>query len=115
MHFPNIYLNQISVGLLNFTQSYMFKKDLQIQCKSSSLLLQIFSNFECHDIEMFGQTRFKLENLCARKYIKQDESVASSATALESLVTTLLIDVYGGRDVTVCDVQKTYLQATLSP
>ena len=50
-----------------------------------------------------------------RKYLKQDESVASPTAALESLIVTLLIDAYEERDVAVYDVPGSYLHATLSP
>ena len=50
-----------------------------------------------------------------RKYLKQDESVASPAASLESLIITLLVDAYEGRDVAVYDVPGAYLQASLSP
>ena len=38
------------------------------------------------------------------KYLKQDESVASSAASLESLIVIFLVDAYKGRDVVVYDV-----------
>ena len=50
-----------------------------------------------------------------RKYLKQDESVASPTTSLESLVVSLVIDVYEGRDVGTYDVPGAYLQARLAP
>ena len=49
-----------------------------------------------------------------RKYFKQYESVASPTAALESLIVTLLIDAYKGRDVAIYDVSDAYLQASLS-
>ena len=39
-----------------------------------------------------------------RRYLKQDESVASPTASLESLIVTLLIDAYEGRDVGTYDV-----------
>ena len=50
-----------------------------------------------------------------RKYLKQDESVASPTASLESLFVSLLIDAYEGRDVATYDVPGAYLQARLSP
>ena len=50
-----------------------------------------------------------------RKYLKQDESVASPAAALESLIMTLLIDAYEGRDVGIFEIPGAYLQAKLAP
>ena len=50
-----------------------------------------------------------------RRYLKQDESVASPTAALESLLVTLLIDAYEGRDVRTYDVPGAYLQARLAP
>ena len=50
-----------------------------------------------------------------RKYLKQDESVASPTAALESLIMSLVIDAYEGRDVAVFDIPGAYLQAKLSP
>ena len=39
-----------------------------------------------------------------RKYLKQDESIASPTASLESLITTSLIDAYKGRDVATYDI-----------
>ena len=50
-----------------------------------------------------------------RKYLRQDESVASPTAALESLIVTLLIDTYEGRDVGTYDVPGAFLQAKLGP
>ena len=50
-----------------------------------------------------------------RKYLKQDESVASPRASLESLIVSLLIDIYEGRDVGTYDVQRAYLYAKLLP
>ena len=50
-----------------------------------------------------------------RRYLKQDESVASPTASLESLIVTLLIDAYEGRYVGTYDVPGAYLQASLSP
>ena len=66
-----------------------------------------------HNGELKGRT-------CAdgskqRKYLKQDESVASPTAALESLIVTLLIDAYEGRDVRTYDVPGAFLQASLEP
>ena len=50
-----------------------------------------------------------------RKYLKQDESVASPTAALESLIVSLLIDAYEERDVGTYDVPGAYLHAKLLP
>ena len=50
-----------------------------------------------------------------RKYLKQDESVASPTAALESLIVTSLIDTYEGRDVGTFDIPGAFLQAKLAP
>ena len=50
-----------------------------------------------------------------RKYLKQDESVASPTASLESLFASLLIDAHEGRDVGTYDVPGAYLQARLAP
>ena len=68
---------------------------------------------EKHDGVLKGRT-------CAdgskqRKYLKSDESVASPTAALESLIVTLLIDAYEGRDVGTYDVPGAFLQASLEP
>ena len=44
-----------------------------------------------------------------RKYLKQDESMASPTAGLESLFATLLIDAYEGRDIGTYDVPGAYL------
>ena len=49
-----------------------------------------------------------------RKYLKQDESVASPTASLESLLVSLLIDTYEGRDVRTY-VPGAYLQVRLAP
>ena len=64
---------------------------------------------EKHDGVLKGRT-------CAdrskqRKYFRQDESVASPTASLESLIVSLLIDTYKGRDVGTYDVPGAYLQA----
>ena len=64
---------------------------------------------EKHDGVLKGRT-------CAdgsrqRKYLRQDESVASPTASLESLIVSLLIDTYKGRDVGTYDVPGAYLQA----
>ena len=46
--------------------------------------------------------------------MKQDKSVASSTTALESLIISLLIDAYESRDVGLFEIPGVYLQAKLS-
>ena len=53
--------------------------------------------------------RFCVDGSKERRYLKQDESVASSTAALESLFMTLLIDAYEGRDVATYDVPGAYL------
>ena len=50
-----------------------------------------------------------------RKYLKQEESVASHTASLESLLVSLLIDAYEGRDVGTYDVPGAYLQARMAP
>ena len=50
-----------------------------------------------------------------RRYLKQDESMASPTAALESLLVTLLVDAYEDRDVGTYDVPGAYLQASLAP
>ena len=49
-----------------------------------------------------------------RKYLKQDESVASPTAFLEYLLISLLIDAYEGRYVGTYDVPEAYLQARLA-
>ena len=44
-----------------------------------------------------------------RRYLKQDESVVSPTAALESLLVTLLIDAYEGRNVGTYDFHGAYL------
>ena len=46
-----------------------------------------------------------------RKYLKQDESVASPTASLEYLLVSLLIDAYEGRDVGTYDVPSAHLQS----
>ena len=50
-----------------------------------------------------------------RKYLKEDESVASPTIALESLIMTMLIDTYEGRDIGIFDIPGAFLQAKLAP
>ena len=50
-----------------------------------------------------------------RKYLKQDESVASPTASLDSLFVSLLIDAYERRDVGTYDVPGAYLHAELLP
>ena len=50
-----------------------------------------------------------------RRYLKQDESVASPTAALESLIILLLIDAYEDRDVATYDGPGAYLHAKLLP
>ena len=50
-----------------------------------------------------------------RRYLKQDESVASPTASLESSIATLLINAHEGRDIGTYDVPGAYLQARLSP
>ena len=50
-----------------------------------------------------------------RKYLKQDELVASPTASLETLIFSLLIDAYKGRDVGTYDVPRAYLHAKLLP
>ena len=50
-----------------------------------------------------------------RRYLKQDETVASPTASLESLFASLLIDAHEGRDVATYDVPGAYLQARLAP
>ena len=44
-----------------------------------------------------------------RKYLKEDESVASPTAVLESLIMTLLIDTYEGRDTGIFDIPGAFL------
>ena len=46
-----------------------------------------------------------------RKYVSKMESFSSPTAALESIITTLMIDVYEGRDIAIADVSGTYLHA----
>ena len=48
-----------------------------------------------------------------RKYLKQDESIASPTVGLESLICTLIIDAYEGRTVGIFDVPGAYLHAEI--
>ena len=41
--------------------------------------------------------------------MKDDENYASPTASLESIVTTLVIDAYEGRDVAIADVPGAYL------
>ena len=50
-----------------------------------------------------------------RRYLKQDKSMSSPTTGLESLLVTLLIDAYKNRDVGIYDVPGAYIQASLAP
>ena len=54
-----------------------------------------------------------VNNSKQRKYLKQDESVSSPTTNFEYLVTTLLIDACGQKDVAICDIPGAFLQAKL--
>ena len=49
-----------------------------------------------------------------RQYLKEYESVASPTVGLESLITTLLIGVYEGRNFISFDVPGAFLQAEIS-
>ena len=46
-----------------------------------------------------------------RNFVKADENFASPTASLESILTTLVIDAYEGRDVAVADVPGAYLHA----
>ena len=46
-----------------------------------------------------------------RKYLKNDENYSSPTASLESIMTTLVIDAYEGRDITIADVPGAYLHA----
>ena len=46
-------------------------------------------------------------------YLKEVESVASPAVLLEGLLSTLVIDAYGGREVTTFDITGEYLHADM--
>ena len=46
-----------------------------------------------------------------RRFVKEDDSFASPTASLEAILTTLMIDVYEGRDVAVADVPGAYLHA----
>jgi hypothetical protein len=48
-----------------------------------------------------------------RKYLKEEETIASPTVALESLLTSLVIDVFEGRDVGTFDVPGAYLHAEM--
>ena len=50
-----------------------------------------------------------------RKYLKKGESMASLTAFLESLLVSLVIDAYKGRDINSYDVPGAYLQARLVP
>ena len=47
--------------------------------------------------------------------MKKDELMSSPTASLESLLVTLRIDAYKGRDVGIYNVPGVYLQASLSP
>ena len=48
-----------------------------------------------------------------RKYLKEENNIASPTVALESLLTSLVIDVFEGRDVGTFDVPGAYLHAEM--
>ena len=48
-----------------------------------------------------------------RKYLKEGESVASPTVSLESILSTLVIDIYENRDLAICDVLGGFLQADI--
>jgi hypothetical protein len=48
-----------------------------------------------------------------RKYLKEEDMIASPTVALESLLTSLVIDVFEGRDVGTFDVPGAYLHAEM--
>ena len=48
-----------------------------------------------------------------REFLKEDESVSSPTCAMESLIATLVIDAYEGRDVGVYDVPGAFLQSDI--
>ena len=50
-----------------------------------------------------------------QKYLKQDGSVASPTTSLDSLFVTLLINAYEGCNAAITGVLGGYIQVTLSP
>ena len=49
------------------------------------------------------------------RYLKEDEDISSPTLALESLLITLVIDVYEGRDVAFFDIPGAYLHAKVPP
>jgi hypothetical protein len=49
-----------------------------------------------------------------RKYLGKDDSVSSPTSSLESLISTLIIDVYEQRDVAFFDIPGAFLQAKLN-
>eukprot|EP00957_Ditylum_brightwellii_P014342 1079502-Ditylum_brightwellii.AAC.1 len=48
-----------------------------------------------------------------RKYLKEDDTVAPTTCALESFITTLLIDAYEDRDMAIYDVPGVYLHTDI--
>ena len=46
-----------------------------------------------------------------RRYVSKMESFSSPTAALESIITTLMIDAYEGRDIAIADVSGAYLHA----
>ena len=44
-------------------------------------------------------------------YLKEDERVASPTVSIESLITTMIIDAFEGRDSAIFDVPGVYLHA----
>ena len=50
-----------------------------------------------------------------RYFLREDKSVVSPTVALESLLTTLVIDAYEGRDIETFEVSRAFLHAEMSP
>ena len=48
-----------------------------------------------------------------RKYLKEGETVASPTVSTEALFTTMIIDIFEGRDVAIFDVPNAYLHAKM--
>ena len=48
------------------------------------------------------------------QYLKEDESLASPTVLLESILSTLVIDIYEDRDVAICDVPGAFSQAEIT-
>lgn len=48
-----------------------------------------------------------------KKFLKEDESVASPTCSVESLMSTLIIDAYEGRDIAIYDVPGAFLQSDI--